>query len=218
MIATKLKPKKCKAPSCGKVFTPLRTFQVACSPTCALELFKINQAKKEKKEWQTRKKAILVKVENWKKVLQTEVNKIVRLIDKGQLCLARNHDANQIHAGHVFARGGNSSMSYNLHNIHRQSAQSNYFQSDDGLLKEGIIREYGNDYLDFISDLRRTPELKYSNAQYLEFLVKAKAIVKSLTKENLTYSLDDRIRLRNEINLNLGIYTEEFCVFNQSLK
>jgi len=43
---------------------------------------------------------------NWKDELQKRVNKIIRLIDKDLLCLARNQTG-QIHAGHVFARGGN---------------------------------------------------------------------------------------------------------------
>ena len=68
---------------------------------------------------------------DWGPKLQDVVNAIVRTIDKDLLCLARNKRG-QMHAGHVYARGGNATIRYNLHNIHRQSAQSNHHQNDDG--------------------------------------------------------------------------------------
>ena len=40
----------------------------------------------------------------------------------------KNKLANQMHAGHVYSRGSNPMLRFNLHNIHRQSAQSNHFQ------------------------------------------------------------------------------------------
>ena len=151
-------------------------------------------------------------IRGWDKELQVNVNKIVRLIDKGLLCLARNIRG-QMQAGHVFARGGNGAIKFNLHNIHRQSASSNKWQNDDGLLREGLIFEYGQEYMDFIGALRRTPDLTYSQIQYQEFNLKALKIVKRLRKTDLRYTLKERITLRNEINLEFRIYDQEFCEF-----
>lgn len=168
-----------------------------------------NKSKKEAKAKKNQEKSLS---NDWSKKLQTEVNSIVRTIDKGLTCLARNQRG-QIHAGHVYARGGNSTIKYNLHNIHRQSAQSNHHQNDDGKLREGVVNEYGSDYMEFISNLRRTPMLNFSNAEYRVLTTKARKILKSLKEEDRIYSLSERIEMRNRINIELKIYDKEYCVF-----
>lgn len=92
--------------------------------------------KEEKKKSYQKKKQQKDKLENWYARLQDKINIIVRLIDKGLPCIATKRIPNQMHAGHVFSRGSNPTIRFNLHNIHRQSAQSNHFQNDDGLLRE----------------------------------------------------------------------------------
>lgn len=206
--------KKCKI--CKNKFIPknVSTEPVCqnydCKLTYALKVVEQNKIDQEKKFKQKAKSDTT----NWKSKLQTEVNKVVRLIDKGLPCLARQKNG-QIHAGHVYARGGNQNIKYNLHNIHRQNAQSNHFQNDDGLLRDGVVREYGQDYMDFISSLKSTPILDLKNKEYEELTYKAKKIVLKLKKENKTYSLEKRIELRNQINIELGIYDEKFCIFNR---
>lgn len=193
---------------------------IDCKVAWAIQETKKIKDKEEKNKkiaWNKEKEKIRINVANWKNLLQDDINKIARLIDSGLLCLARNK-AGQIHGGHIFSRGSNSTIRFNLHNIHRQNAQSNHFQNDDGLLREGLINEYGQEYMDFISELRRTPSLCYKNKDYHEFTLKARKIVSDLEKLNLTYSLENRILLRNKINLSLGIYEEEYCVFNILLK
>lgn len=195
-------------------------------PSCQ---YKWSREDKQGKEWfekqlelNRKKKIKEIKAKNreekslnleWDKLLQKEINSIVRTIDKGLTCLARNQRG-QIHAGHVYARGGNQYIRYNLHNIHRQSAQSNHHQNDDGLLREGVVREYGQEYMDFISELRRTPRLEYDNRQFRDLTTKARVILKSLIKDDKIYSKSERIEIRSRINLELGIYDAEFCEFN----
>ena len=208
MAKKPIKPKQC--PVCPNTFIPqYSSLQQVCSPRCAV-IF--NSEKEVKKRVQQMK----VEVENlgvFKERLQTKIQEITRLIDKGLPCLATGVVPKQIHGGHVFARGGNSYMAMNLHNIHRQSAQSNHFQNDDGLMKEGIKNEYGEEYLEFISNLRRTPCPEITSFEYMTIYKKACKIANKLIKINLTYSLKKRIELRNEINLELGIYTSEYCKF-----
>lgn len=151
------------------------------------------------------------KLKNWSNELQKKINEIVRLIDKGLPCLATGIHANQIHAGHIYARGGNQTIRFNLHNIHRQSAQSNHFQNDDGKLREGLVNEYGSDYMEFISNLRRTPQLKYKNEDYHAFYKKVSEIALKLKKENMQYDLQHRLLKRDIINIELGIYELEYC-------
>ncbi len=212
-------PKKCK--NCGEPFIPkyssLEKYcgKEDCRIKDALEKVakqKIAQKKQAEKQWKIQKAELKENTSNWKHKLQVEINKIVRLIDKDLPCLARKNGG-KMQAGHVFSRGSNPPIRYNLHNIHRQNAQSNHFQNDDGLLREGLVAEYGQEYMNFISELRRTPQLHYKEFEYQELAKIAREIVANLSKKDLTYSLEDRIALRNEINLEMGIYPEEFCVF-----
>lgn len=168
---------------------------------------KVKKVKEEKKETREQKN----KLKNWSAELQNKINIIVRLIDKDLPCLATGKNAKQIHAGHVYARGGNQTIRFNLHNIHRQSAQSNHWQNDDGRLREGIVNEYGQEYMDFISNLRRTPQLKYTNEEYHQFYKKASEIVLKMQKEDKRYNKADRKIMRNLINIQLGIYDLEYC-------
>lgn len=170
------------------------------------------KAEQEQKKLNRKEREKLI---DYRRKLQTKVQEIVRLIDIGLPCLARGYHASQYHAGHLFSRGSNSSMALNIHNIHRQGAQSNHFQNDDGLLREGLVKEYGQEYFDFISELRRTPQLHYSNEQYKDFFKKASEIALKLKREGNTFNLKERIDIRNKVNSDLGIYTEEFCIFEQ---
>jgi len=212
--------KKCKI--CQEKFTPKRS---TLEPTCdkydckvsyamkIVEKNKIAKKKEERKKSIEEKKKIRDAITNWKNELQDEINLIVRLIDHDLPCLAKGIYSNQVHAGHIFSRGSNQTIRYNCHNIHRQSAQSNHFQNEDGLLREGLVKEYGHNYMDFISELRRTPKLQYTNQDYHELTLKARKIVSKLKSADKTYNLKQRIELRNQINLELAIYEEEYCVF-----
>lgn len=226
-----VKKKKCKGigkaqgvVGCGGLFLK-RTFGL-CNSCLSDFLFEtdagkmifhpriIPKVKAEKKKKEAENTRILrEKVVNYKEKLQSKINEIVRIIDNGQPCLARGTYPKQMHAGHIFSRGAYPELRYNLHNIHRQSAQSNHFQNEDGLLREQLQNEYGIEYYNFLSELRRLKQLKYKNNDYLNFYKKASQIALKLKKENKTYSLSERIDLRSKINLELGIYEAEFCEF-----
>ena len=174
-----------------------------------------NKVEKETKTKElVKKKKLYDNVTNWKNEFQKKINKIVRLIDNGLTCLAREKGG-QIHAGHIYARGGNQYIRYNLHNIHRQNAQSNHFQNDDGLLRDGVVREYGLDYMEFITSLKQTPKPNYTNDDFQNFTENARKIVSRLKKDNLKYSLEKRLVIRNEINLELGFYEEKYCEYKK---
>jgi hypothetical protein len=60
--------------------------------------------------------------------------------------------------------------------------------------------------------------LEYTNEDFHQLTIKARTISARLRKDNLTYNLEKRIELRNQINLELGIYLEEYCVYNLNQK
>lgn len=167
---------------------------------------------KKKKEERKRKESYI----DYKLKLQTKINEIVRLIDYGQPCLARRIIPNQIHAGHVFSRGSHPSMKFNLHNIHRQSAQSNHYQNEDGLFRDGLKKEYGLKYYEFLNSMRSLPALKFSNQEYKNFYKKACKIASLMKKEAEIYTTPlERINKRNEVNKELSIY-DEFIIFTNN--
>jgi len=173
----------------------------------------IKQAqKKVEKEKKAKKEKVKKELTDWKEKLKEKIQLIARLIDNGQPCLARSHMAKQMHGGHVFSVGSSFGFSLNLHNVHRQSAQSNHFQNEDGKFRDGLKNEYGEKYLSFLQR-RASIKLHKSNAEYAEKYPLALDIVKRLKAENKVYSLEERISLRNSINLELGIYEEKDCVF-----
>ena len=195
-------------PYCQEPFKLYRSTQPCCPKLACIN--KHNS----KKEVNKRVKEMKEKITDYREKVQLKLQEIARLIDIGLPCLATRRTG-QMHGGHVYAKGGNRSMALNLHNIHRQSAQSNHFQNDDGLMREGLEREYGKEYATFVSELRRTPQLHYSQDQWKEFYKKACLIATSLKKENrFSCSSSVRIYKRNEINEAIGIYTSEYTVFN----
>ena len=205
---------------CGKE-TYYRTYGLC--PSCLADWFGTETGKVffEKLTLKAKSKTFDVKkakreTTDWNKKLQTKINKIVRLIDYGQPCLAKNIFPKQMHAGHVFSRGSNPMLRFNLHNIHRQSAQSNHFQNEDGLFREGIVKEYGNTYFEFISDLRRVNDLKINTDTYIELYKKASTIALFMSKNEFKHTLKQRIELRNKINIDLGIYEKQFCEFKSN--
>jgi hypothetical protein len=217
-----MKPKKCKI--CQTVFTPIRALQMVCGAKCGIEYGIRQTAKREQKKVNEYKKELRVEkmkakesLIDYRKILQFEVQKIARLIDFKCLCLARNIVPRQAHGGHVFSRGSNANFALNLHNIFLQSAASNHFQNDDGLMRDGVVRVFGSDYLDFITSLKSTPVQKYTNEDYKLFLQKARQIIKQLTEWNNQLqqprSATSRIHLRNWVNVELGIYANEYCNF-----
>ena len=169
---------------------------------------KVKETEKEK----TRK--MRESITNYKNKLQTEVQLISRLIDKDLPCLARGKFG-KMAGGHVFSKGGHAQMRFNLNNIHRQSFASNNCQNDDGLLREKLEIEYGSEYLEYIKGLRAYDVPDYTNKEYKEFYQKALVISNRLKKLDRTYDKEERIQLRNEINLELGIYNEVQCVFKK---
>lgn len=209
-----LKPRRRKCKHCGDYYLPKFKSTEPCSKyECRLIELKNKTPKINKKIMYIAKK----EQTDYKKALQLEVQKIARLIDYKCLCLARNIVPKQSHGGHLYNRSSNANMCFNLHNIFTQSAMSNHFQNDDGLMRDGVVRVFGQDYLDFINSLKSTPVQKYTNEDYKFFLQKARVITKQLTEWNNQLeqprSATSRIHLRNWANTELGIYPNEFLNF-----
>ena len=225
----KIRNRKCHI--CSNEFTPYRSTQKVCSQKCGIEHGIRQTAKREQKSIREYKqklkseraqvkkmlKPIKEEITNYKRICQNEIQLIARLIDFGCNCLALDKPPKQAHGGHVFPRKGNSNFGMNLHNIFLQTAQSNHFQNDDGRMRDGVARVFGQDYLDFITSLKATPTQKYTNEDYKEFLQKARKVSKLFIEYNKDLqqarSATSRIQMRNWANIELSIYPNEFLTF-----
>ena len=80
-----MKEKKCKV--CKDKFTPIRSLQMVCSPTCGYEYSK----QLKTKEWSKKKKQMkeeLQTVQELLKIAQVVFNKWIRQRDKDELCIS----------------------------------------------------------------------------------------------------------------------------------
>lgn len=180
--------------------------------------YAIQQREKAKKRQSAKQKLDF----NWsdtkwlKSNLQKEINAIARSIDRGLPCLATGTNG-QIQAGHIYSRGAHSQMRYNFHNIHRQSAYSNNKQSHDGLMQERLSEEYGDDYLAFIRDMRGLEVQKWTIAQLGSALKIARMEFRNLEKDDTkVFYKERRIKLRNQMNLKIGLYSPQISIYEQS--
>jgi len=147
-----------------------------------------------------------------KQFLQPCINKIARLIDYGHPCIATGNYGKE-NGGHYRSVGSNRTTALNLHNIFIQSFESNHFKSGDPIkFRIGLIETFGNDYFEFVDGLIKTPDLKLSKSEMITIYGKAKIVENRLSKSPEKRSNDERLNLRNQINLELGIYSPEYCV------
>jgi hypothetical protein len=149
------------------------------------------------------------------KILQPNINKIARLIDFGCTCIATDKFG-KMSGGHRISVGANRSTALNLHNIHIQSFASNSWKGGDNLKYDiGIKERYGIEYLEFLNSLHQTPKLGLIKSVLIDINDIALRICLQLSKNEIQRTPQERIDLRNKYNIELGIYSEEFMIFNQ---
>lgn len=205
-----VKPKKCKF--CRNEFIPSKPLQSVCSAPCAFGLARANGIKKMEQETKAKRKELKEKIKgsgDYKRELQTIVNRIARLIDEGCPCISSGRMTGKMNGGHRLAVGGWSSLRFNLLNIWIQSFSDNHHLSgsptyyDISLAKMGIYN--------LVHDLPKIyPTIKLSIEDLKAAIIKAKHVEKGLVDMNKTEQLprstDRRIELRVQFNKYIGIY------------
>jgi ribosomal protein L44E len=173
------------------------------------------EAKKEHRDWKKKATERSAKLGDLKQTLQGNVNKITAIIDGDMNCLsckAPITSTNKANAGHRWSVGANPHTRYNLHVIHRQGVCCNKWKSGnpDGYDK-GLIEVYGQEYKDFVHSLHDNQfDLKLARHEVIEKNKLALAFIAHLKKLDPEYIASNRLKLRNEGNVFLGIYTTPF--------
>jgi len=169
---------------------------------------KVNVSKEQKKvDSETRES--LKTLSDYSKELQKEINTIVRLIDKGFICISSQKPLNDKYdAGHFYSVGSNPTLRFNLLNIYAQSVYANQYLSGDQInFINGIKGNYGSGLKSIVLRLKSDYKvIKLSKEDLKEKIIIARSIVKHLKIENKTYNSVERIELRKKFNKMIGIY------------
>lgn len=210
-MTTKIKEKRCRV--CGVGFYPKRsTLEVVCGVNCAIELGKKKVKIELTKNWNKEKVELKDKLStlgDWNKKLQTEINTLVREIDKGHICISNRKPLNfKFDAGHFYSRGSNPSLSFNLMNIYGQSVNSNQHLSGDQInFLEGLELDFGKEHKEFVLSLKRLyPVLKLTKEEVKEKIPLVRSLIKWVKLQDKKFTLEERVSLRVKFNAEIGIY------------
>lgn len=168
---------------------------------------------KAKAKTREQKKALMTK-SDWEKKLQIEINKIIREIDKGHKCISSQTNLNKKYdAGHYYSVGSTPHLRFNLHNIFAQSVRDNRDRGGNPIdYIKNIETLFGKDYRYKIDTLRaRYKSIKLSIKEIEEAIKASKEFYKYVVDHRAgrgSISLQERIDLRYEGNILIGIYEE----------
>lgn len=207
------KGKKCK--NCGNKFDQQRFGQVVCGYKCSipygkkLEEKRIAEREKQERKRIRKEKQELKTLSELKQDLEPLINEIARLIDKGYGCISCGGNG-KMSGGHYWAKGGHDIIRFNLHNIWVQDFHCNNHKG--GAPKEyinSIEKLYGKEYAEFLNTGMRLKykDLHFDREMIKEAIVKARKIRNDLKKLDQTYSVENRIKLRDKYNKLIGIYS-----------
>lgn len=173
----------------------------------ALTKVRLNKVKSARKE-RTQKTDELMSADQYRsKHVQPIINEIARLIDYGQPCIATGLMPGKMSGGHYFSVGSNRTICLNLHNIHVQSFHSNSAMGGDNIrYRQGIIKTYGSEYMKLIESLKQIEQIKLTKDDLKQVKVKASEIRNTLKKNLKVRTPVERMKLRELINEQLGIY------------
>ena len=205
---------RCK--SCKDKFEPKEFLQKFCkgSIDCltAEGLYKLDKHKKQRdKEWKIEKMVLEEKLKtksDYEKDLQVPINKIARLIDKGSNCMMCNHVMKRTNGCHYHSRGANATIKFHLHNIWIGCHKCNGVLGGNIIGYDNrLIDVYGREKWEYVKfSLCQIQPIHLDKDELKELTSQANKIVKQLVKLDLTYSIDNRWKLREKINKQLGIY------------
>lgn len=173
------------------------------------------ETNRKNREEKRNKKVELMSADQYRaKYVQPIFNEVARLIDYGCPCIATNNFEGKMAGGHYTSVGSNRTIALNLHNIHIQSFHSNSWNGgDDKRYQKGIANTYGENYLSFLDSLSRHRPIKLSKDDF-KVIKTVISTIRNDLKKNLIYrDPQARIQLRNKINKEIGIYDEEFSIY-----
>jgi len=140
---------KCR--SCKQTLTNpnRRPFEVWCSPTCGIAIWRAKEAKKQAQELRKRKEAMKPR-SKWLKEAQAAFNAWIRLRDEGQpcICCRRMHNG-RWHAGHYRSTGSAPELRFDERNVWRTCAPCNTHLSGNLLeYRKTLVMMFGHEWVE----------------------------------------------------------------------
>lgn len=183
-----MKPKKCKAKSCGIAFTPQRMGQHACSPLCAVELARAKREQAETRARSDARKADRQKREklktrsDWIKEAQREFNRYTRLRDAGKPCiccglpLGSGEVGGLYDCGHYRSVGSAPHLRFDERNAHGQRKQCNRYGAGRAVeYRKGLIERIGAEAVAALESDNTSPKWSIDELRQIRDLYRAKA-------------------------------------------
>ncbi|SEE39329.1 Bacteriophage Lambda NinG protein [Pseudomonas coleopterorum] len=180
------RPKKCKVATCRASFVPTKSFQIWCSPDCAVVIVRAKQAAERKSFEQRERREIKVRKEKLKsradhlKETQTVFNEWIRLRDAGLPCVScgRHHEG-QYHAGHYRTVAASPELRFEPLNVHKQCAPCNNHKSGDIVnYRINLMHRIGAERVDWIEGPHE-PQ-RYTIEQLKEIKAHYRALIREL--------------------------------------
>ena len=194
MLAKEIKPKKCKAPGCGKPFKPAMSTQKVCSIACALAMSKDSKVQKvaaraitkqAREDLKARREKLKSRAE-YAKEAQAAINRYVRLRDAHLGCISCSKPASwqgQWHCSHFRSVGAAPHLRFNLWNMNKScSACNNFLSGNIMVYRPALIEKIGQakvDWLECNSDIVRH-DIPYLKRVKAVFSKKARRIEKRM--------------------------------------
>ncbi|QJQ21411.1 ninG protein [Pseudomonas sp. SK] len=157
-LAKEIKPKKCKAPGCGKHFKPAMTTQKVCSIACAKAMAKDPKlqkiaakaiTKQARQDLQERREKLKTKGDHLREA-QASFNAYIRERDRlaGYPCISSDRpldwNGNAVDAGHYRSIGAAPHLRFDENNCHAQSKHDNrYLSGNVAEYRIGLIKRIG---------------------------------------------------------------------------
>ena len=199
---------RCKNPNCKDKFKPRIFLQKFCLEKDECIKMAVEQKKGKLLCEKVKEMKVNTHSKEHKKELQKEINLLARMIDAKFKhpcidCCGRPY-GKQIDGAHFHSVGSNSSLRFNLHNIHSADSQcNNYSSAHLSGYEVGIKDRYGTEYLETLKGLPlKYKELKISNFEVYEKL----AVVRKINRTFNTYNIINGESARELFNKLIGIY------------
>ena len=179
------KPKKCKNKSCGKTYLPLRPLQSVCSLDCAYRLMKLENQKKEKREWAKKKSELKEKIKTlseYEKDARKVFQQWIRKRDYSLPCVSCGCvTAKQWDAGHYLKAELFTGLIFNENNVHKQCSRCNDILSGNELeYRDGLIKRYGEKYVTDLEAIKNQSRVyKFTKDELIEIKNKYLKLLKT---------------------------------------
>lgn len=204
-----MKPRKRKCKACGGwIENPRSTLQQACSSKCAKAIVDKRNRAKVKEQTRAMKEEVRTAKE-WIPLLQAQINKLIRYIDKGQPCISNRSpwEDGLMDAGHYYPRSSHYVLRFHLLNIWAQSKYDNRWQEGNKQgARQSFIDLFGYSIADEIEALpQKHTEARWTAPQLRE----AYKVCLQLQKEAKmlpVLSQEARVKARRKYMERLALY------------